>query len=255
MIFNMTGGGAGGAAGGLNFKIIGGTTQPSNPVENTIWVNTENEITGWAFSEVEYETPTEGLVWIKTSIESEIVFNALNKNSIQIYPLLAKQYVSGAWADKTTQIYQDGEWKDWIDWNKWIVKDGLYKTPMIAEGVPYDPSYPETTFTVTQKDGYILFEQTTGTGMVLWGPVDLTDVNTITIEGDFSGGVNGNYSTYFMLGVWGQFPPSQINTWDARILLTATGATLDVSSIQGERYVGFTVRNLGSETVTNFYIE
>lgn len=48
MIFNMTGGGGTGA--GLNFKVVGGTTQPSNPSENTIWVNTDKEITGWIFS-------------------------------------------------------------------------------------------------------------------------------------------------------------------------------------------------------------
>lgn len=46
MIFNMSGGG--GAA--LNFKVMGGTSAPSNPKENTIWVNTNNLITGWQFS-------------------------------------------------------------------------------------------------------------------------------------------------------------------------------------------------------------
>lgn len=46
MIFNMSGGG--GAA--LNFKVMGGTAEPSNPKENTIWVNTNNPITGWQFS-------------------------------------------------------------------------------------------------------------------------------------------------------------------------------------------------------------
>lgn len=53
MIFNMTGGGGiagSGSGAGLNFKVVGGTTQPSNPSENTIWVNTDKEITGWIFS-------------------------------------------------------------------------------------------------------------------------------------------------------------------------------------------------------------
>lgn len=35
---------------GLNFKVVGGTSAPVNPRENTIWVNTESEITGWEFS-------------------------------------------------------------------------------------------------------------------------------------------------------------------------------------------------------------
>lgn len=40
--------GAGGIP--LNFKVVGGTSAPSNPKQNTIWVNTGNEITAWAFS-------------------------------------------------------------------------------------------------------------------------------------------------------------------------------------------------------------
>lgn len=239
----------------LNFSVIG-NQKPNNDdtiAENTIWVNTDTEITGWFFSETEPEAPVEGIIWISTGNESEIVFNALKENYIQIMPLSAKQYINGTWIEKEAEIYQNGEWKVWIDWSKWIVKGGLYKLPMVAAGVPYDPSYSKTTFTVTQKDGYILFEQTTGTGMVLWGPVELSGINSITIEGDFSGAGGAN-SSQFRLGVWGQFPPTQINTWEASVLLTKTGATLDVSSIQGERYVGFSVRNVGSEKVTNFYL-
>ena len=33
----------------LNFEVVGGTSAPSNPKENTIWVNTDTEITGWDF--------------------------------------------------------------------------------------------------------------------------------------------------------------------------------------------------------------
>lgn len=37
----------------LNFKIVGGTAQPSNPKENTIWVNTSTAIHAWDFSATE----------------------------------------------------------------------------------------------------------------------------------------------------------------------------------------------------------
>lgn len=43
MIFNESGGTS------LNFKVVGGTTAPSNPKENTIWVNTDHKITEWHF--------------------------------------------------------------------------------------------------------------------------------------------------------------------------------------------------------------
>lgn len=45
MIHNMTGGGA-----GLKLKVVGGTAVPANPRENTVWVNTDSEISCYAFS-------------------------------------------------------------------------------------------------------------------------------------------------------------------------------------------------------------
>lgn len=35
---------------GLNFKVVGGTTEPADPSENMIWVNTDTEITSWYFN-------------------------------------------------------------------------------------------------------------------------------------------------------------------------------------------------------------
>ena len=34
----------------LNFTVLGGTTRPTNPKENTIWVNTTVEFESWIFS-------------------------------------------------------------------------------------------------------------------------------------------------------------------------------------------------------------
>lgn len=45
MIFNMNGGGA-----ALNFKVVGGTSAPTSPAENTIWINTDTEVSGYVFS-------------------------------------------------------------------------------------------------------------------------------------------------------------------------------------------------------------
>ena len=43
MIINASG------SAGLNFKVVGGTTQPANPKENTIWVSADVEIAEWGF--------------------------------------------------------------------------------------------------------------------------------------------------------------------------------------------------------------
>lgn len=57
---------------------------------------------------------TPGAVWIKTGASSNAAFNALKKNGIQVYPLSAKQYVSGAWVEKPAESWQDGAWVEWI---------------------------------------------------------------------------------------------------------------------------------------------
>lgn len=105
----------------LNFEVVGGTSQPSNPKENTIWVNTNTAITDWVFSATQ-PTAATGRVWIPIGTESVVEFNALKKNSVMVYPLSAKQCVGGAWVDKTAKSYQNGEWVDW--WNGELFDNG-----------------------------------------------------------------------------------------------------------------------------------
>ena len=101
---------AGGGGGGLNFKVVGGSAQPENLKENTIWVNTDAEITSWSFSVTEPESPTEGMVWISTGTSSPVEFNALKKQGIQVYPISAKQYIGESWANKSAYIYHGASW-------------------------------------------------------------------------------------------------------------------------------------------------
>lgn len=100
----------GGGGTDLNFTIVGGTTQPENPKENTIWVNTDQEITGWSISSSSPNNSIDGIVWITYNITGEKIFNALSDNVIALCPVLAKQRISGAWVSKTIKIYQNNTW-------------------------------------------------------------------------------------------------------------------------------------------------
>lgn len=115
MIFNVTGGG--GAA--LNFKVVGYATKEellaATPAENTIGIITEIPITGYHFGKEEPSPAAAGMVWITTGTRSTVEFNALKKNTIQVYPLSAKQYVDSAWVYVTAMSYQGGEWVEWWD--------------------------------------------------------------------------------------------------------------------------------------------
>jgi hypothetical protein len=102
--------GEGGAA-SFNFEIVNGLSQPQSPSENTIWVKTPNSIFSWAFSNVK-PSYSEGMVWIKTSLDSNSVFNALKSNFITIAPI-AEAYIcsNNDWVRVETSIYQGGVWK------------------------------------------------------------------------------------------------------------------------------------------------
>ena len=101
----------------LNFKVVGGTTQPINPTENTIWVNTSTAIGEWQFSATQPTTRVDGSalvvgdVWIKTGVNSGGEFNALKKNGIMLYPIACYQRVGSSWAFASSSVYQNGSWK------------------------------------------------------------------------------------------------------------------------------------------------
>ena len=120
--------GAGGGS-GLNFSVKAYASEsalPSVERENTIAVFTDVEISGWIFSATQPTSKEEGIVWFPTGDSSTVQFNALKKNGIEVYPLSAKQYVSGAWVDKAAKSYQGGKWVDW--YNGDIVFDRTVQT-------------------------------------------------------------------------------------------------------------------------------
>ena len=119
-VFNRTGGGGGTS---LNFKVIASSSQPVNPITNTIWVNTSVEMTSWVFSSDTPNVPTAGMLWFKVSNSpSAISFNVLpGTNVLMIYPISVSQYVSGDWVTKSAKTYNGSVW---VDWATYIYKNG-----------------------------------------------------------------------------------------------------------------------------------
>lgn len=122
----LKGGGA-----GLNFSVVGGTTQPENPKENTIWVNTDTAISEWVFSAAQPASPTAGMVWFQTGTSSSVAFNALKKNNITVYPTSCKQYISGAWTDRAAKTYQNSKW---VGWELALYAKGVYGSDFTESG-------------------------------------------------------------------------------------------------------------------------
>lgn len=223
MIFNVTGGGGT----SLNFKIVGGTSQPTAPKENTIWVNTSVAIPAWELSATEPGSPVAGMVWISTGTSSGVAFNALKKNAIQVYPLSAKQYVGGQWVSVEAKTYQDGEWKT-VFVEIHIVENGILN--------------PEYSFSLSEKEtatqgtaSYNIAGSTSGYHTAWITDIDLTPYTTLSIGGTF------RQATGFELCVWDKNISSP--TYENHIAtadLTETGAALDVSALKGVYSIGIT---------------
>ena len=109
-----------GGSGGLNFEVVGSTTAPTNPSENTIWINTSTAIGEYQMSfvmpaaRVDGSALIAGDIWIQTGNANTVSINALKKNALHMDIIRACQWDGSAWSDKTVKCYINGNWKDTI---------------------------------------------------------------------------------------------------------------------------------------------
>ena len=235
----------------LNFDIVGGMIQPANPKENTIWVETEQEITGWTFCSDEPDEPVNGVLYFLTSVQSDISFNAIKKNALMVSPIMCFQYKDGVRVKRTALIYQN---EDWVEWKYSYVKNGVLMQDLLVKSARWDSSDSNSgnNPTITQNDGYVSVAGTqNGYSMIYLDNIDLTDKEEIVIEGTFT------VKTYLRLTIWskvGSYVSSNIQTY---IKLTETGARIDLTSapLTGLYVVGLTTQAKNEQQITNFYIK
>ena len=237
-----------GGASSLNFKVVGGTSAPSNPKENTIWINTSTTITSYVFSTTEPTEPLEGMVWFLTGKSSTAEFNAIKKNRLQVYPSSAKQYIGGAWVDKPTKIYRDDAWGDVKFATIYLVENGKLKVTLI------NYSTSGATMTITEDSAGYVSIKGNKEGYHAWHvKVDLTGYKTMAVKTAASSGA----TTANCLCVWPltQQTPKYDNA-SAKVRLQATGTvTVDVSSLDGEYFVGVTSSTSNKVNIADWRLE
>lgn len=224
--------GAGGIS-TLNFHVVI-NPKPDYPKENTIWINTDTPISYYEFSGTQPTAAQEGALWVCTGSQGQIKFNALKKNGIQVYPFFARQYVGGAWVDKTARIYQGGAWVDWIQY--------LYNL---------GNEFPETTggwvgranATINRTSDYLELVATKSSEAYPWvstgKAIDFTNITRI--EMDYSNNERSSHSGLFLQN--GNPPSSGGMDWSkavAKAFDVSTGGldsyktlTLNTSAITG----------------------
>lgn len=231
----------GGGSGGLNFEVVGGATQPTNPKENTIWVNTDTDITSWAFSADEPESPVDGMVWIATGVTSNAAFDVVKNTSISIYPLFAKQYIAGVWTDVTAKVYQSGVW---VDLTIFLYNKGNLFEPLTGGW--------EMVKNATYGYGSVKFQEesiklTGGNGcpsMFTIKKIDLSDANTLWVNVTEFYGFGRMYATSTFTSK-NSGNAAQVDIWEKGV------HQLDVSGLDGSYYVAIMSDGVGNN---DFYI-
>ncbi len=233
------------AGGGLNFRVTGGTTQPTGR-ENLIWVNTSATITDWIFC-VAQPDGVEGRVWFKVSTFSDGAFNAVKQNGLWVYPNPCKQYISGSWAAKDTQIYSDGAWKEFY---QYLYNNGTVSALGSGLGTNSCKWYPGTTYydiaNIQRGADYIRFysSDTYSHGIAIWttSKVDLTDFTSLKVN--ITSASSNNASTIKLAAYISPTLPSNTSSYTNRIAaaawnLTSGAGVLEVSlsSVTGSYYV------------------
>lgn len=232
----------------LNFEVVG-NPQPSNPKENTIWLNTDQEITGWHFSENQPENMAEGEVWFKTGNFSDVSFNALKENTIQVYPSSVIQWVSGELKEVVAKTYKNGAWVDL--WNGYVVRDGIAIKDLAVLNATWSSSSGDigNDATVTQKSGYVSVKGAHHGYCAAYVQMNITPATRLVVEGSFTTG------SEIVLAVWSKIGSYVSDNMVASVLLSSTGASLDVSGLTGLMYVGITSTYTNEQKIVNLYLE
>ena len=235
----------GGGGAELNFAITG-NPKPTSPENNTIWIDTDDTITGWTFSSTAPESPVEGMVWIRTGTSSSGRFNILKENSVLVDPWSATQYVGGTWIGKQAQIYKAGEWTYWIPYlyhrgDECVDMTGGWDCK--SWKMQSDAGTTKQTFEIARNADHLMFTKTGQIGAVMYAnnSIDLANVKTIHFKGEMpKTSVNG----WTRFCVWTNLNGSYWATNRAAGINSNTSTptqtfSVDVSSLNGKYYVGF----------------
>lgn len=220
----------------LNFKVVGGTTQPENPSENTLWVNTA-ALSSYIFAPEAPELPAEGMVWFALGNSSTASFNALKKNALILCPLYARQYRSGAWEEVQAKTFLNGAWADWSPMSVVIFENGEFTSGSFGYVLESESSYSR----VEIADGFWKIV-CSGSGTVYGYTTeafDLTNISELIFTGEVESG-DSSYKSTITFGVASaqedtEFVAKQsFSTWGA---VNSDAYAVDVSSLSGRYYI------------------
>lgn len=226
------------------FILLDSVTDYSAPTQNQVLAYTGSIQNTSKF----YDTYTNGDVFFHTG-KGLISFNALEKNGIPVYPMIAKQYIGGAWVEKIAKCYQNGEWVE-IEPYQYIFKQGRgsdsefiskpyyrYQSNMTTERIYCNA--PQS----TESDG--------ASGLA--DSYDFTDYSLLVFDlmsnnRAFTCGYLDTFVNSYNQGFVGSVSPPTGSRTTVRI---------DISGVTGKKFIGFKIGNgaAGAVEIYNVYLK
>ena len=253
MIYVLSGGG------GLNLKVVGGTTQPTSPKENTVWVNTDTEISGYAFSATEPENPAEGMVWFNVGASSNTPINALKKDILMVYPTACQQYINSAWVAKEAKTFQGGTWNDWTMYIydyasgrsvEFVEKTFSYDSLATGKGYIY---FGTTGILMRNSDGASGALSNWITSLCTLEKYDLSEYSKAYITFDFTTDAGNNDPRFFISSTNSGNIATDLTSY---VALAQSGTySIDISNLTDSYYLGAEVSNAQAITVKKIWLE
>lgn len=230
-----------GGGGGLNLKVVGGTTKPANPRENTIWINTTTAITGYILSPTQPDTGTEGLVWLKTA-DAGVEINVGRKNAVLLHLADGKLYTGGVWANVEGWVYAGASWTQFAWQRLYLFKYGIDNTELTGGWTGNGWSRGGYKVGVVTNDGakLIISKKANADGYVVGGTNNAVNLNGFKTISAIVTGNNSSGDSEFCIS---RSKTVDKKSWVAGISKTAFNEEDALLSFPldnpGECYVGF----------------
>lgn len=264
------GGGSSSSSNALVFDVVGGTTIPSSPKENTVWVNTSTAINNVYAQVYAPANPVAGDVWINTHVTLDangnpIVSDALTMTVyesplIRISAKSGQQWDGSAWVKLPTRVYKNGAWSPDV---LVVIMDGEWgQLGQPTKGYKGSTALTNITatggFTLTYSDGYMYIRAKTSSSnasrtdlLYYESPIDVSPYNNMTVVGYTSDSLSNMYVLLNSTIKYVTDTTAEYAT--ARIKNTLTTATADISSATGQKYLGLGMYVGGSSKYPNGY--
>lgn len=251
-----------GGGGGLKVKVVGGTTQPSNPKESMIWVKTSSAIGNVSFTAASPDSPELNDVWISVhSSWTSWYLPICDKPYTRLPVAFGCQWNGSYWQGKETLIYMNS---DWHSLKLMLHHDGLrigssaawsaFATAEDFLGSSISLQAP----TISEADNGLTIAQANGKrGTAVYGTssadtIDLSKYSTIKF---YYKAANTAYREFGKTSTWPE-PPLTNDRYpmDTGYLQERSAATssversLDWSDDTDEKY--FVIGILGTQTLT-----